>query len=384
MNCKVCGGPLTGIENVCPNCGNPVEKEIPVVDSTVPTMVSNPAVPEAPVMPVQPEMPAAPVVPEVQAVPVAPEVPAQPVVPEVQVQPVVPEVPAAPVVPEIPVQPEAQVVQPETVTPAIQSMPEMPAAPVVQPEVAPQQPVMNNGIPVMNSVQPVAPMTQPVAGGAAQPGTEKPKQNKTVLLIIILIGVVAIAAVSLFALGVFDSGDDDDSGNSGGNSGSGDVVDVVENTQSYAGYTFTIPEGYETKVDAKAGLGIYNQTMAFTVAVDYTNSYETYKTEFQKKYPDQAEKMVETINGREYVALILTQDGKYMTYYMSKADNGATFIGGVANSSYTAPTKVEFEVLTTILDSAKSSSTFAPGDDEDAGKNGIVGYEFNPSDWKFE
>ena len=64
MNCRQCGNPLTGMETVCPNCGTPVQNEVPVVDPNVqPVVEATPVMPEpTPVMPEPtPVMPTAPV-----------------------------------------------------------------------------------------------------------------------------------------------------------------------------------------------------------------------------------------------------------------------------------------------------------------------------------
>lgn len=398
MNCKVCGAQLTGVENVCPGCGNPVEKEIPVAPVADPAVPVVPAAPEVAVAPVEQavppmaEVPVTPVDPAVPVVPAAPEMPAMPVAPEMSAMPAAPVVdpavpvvdpavpvvdPAAPVVPEVPVAPVEQAV------PALQSMPEMPAAPVAapvapaMPEVAPVAgPVMNSSVPVMNSAQPVNPMGgQPAMGQVPGQPAEKPKQNKTVLLIIILIGVVAIAAVSLFALGVFDGEESESPSSGGGNSGgdSGDIVERNDTTETYAGYTFTIPEGYTSSIDDKSGLIVENSKLGFSILVDYTNTFEKYKEEYSKKYPEYANSMVATIGGRQYIGLMLTKDGKNAAYYVSKDKNSdVTFVGIIANSSYTDPSESDFAVLTKVLDSAKSGSKFAPGDAGDAGANGVV------------
>lgn len=64
MNCRQCGNPLTGMETVCPNCGTPVQNEVPVVDPNVqPVVETTPVMPEpTPVMPTAPVMDANPMV----------------------------------------------------------------------------------------------------------------------------------------------------------------------------------------------------------------------------------------------------------------------------------------------------------------------------------
>ena len=342
MFCKNCGGQLTGTENVCPACGAPVIKE------------ENNQVAE-PVM--EPVM-----------TPVA-EPTITPVVQENQVAEPVMEPVMTPVIEQTPVVEPAPVIE----TPTVVEPAPVPTITPAQPEVVvPQQPVI---------AQPTQEPTAEIQTAATAPTKdEKPKDNKTIILIIALVIVAVIAVILYFAL-FATTGTASSSGNNGG-----EPVNVAkENTETYAGYTFTIPDGFTAKIDEKYGLVISDATTAFSIQIDYSHKYDEYKTTLTTMYPDQAKDMVVKVEGREYLALILTDtDGSKGTEYITKADDTTTFIGMVIRSDYTAPTTIEFTKLTEILASAKQGTTaFTPGDDSDVGKSGEKIYTFTKDKYKF-
>ena len=339
MNCKICGAPLTGTENICPNCGNPTEKIV----STEPEVLQENQTPVVEPTPVINPTPVAPA-PVVEPTPVVDPTPVAPA-PVVEPTPVVDPTPVAP----------APVVES---TPAVTPAPVAPT-PFVEPALAGQQP------------------TQPVA---EQP---KKKDNKTIFLIIALV-VVAIAAVVVYFTVLAPA--PEAPAPTGGNDVETPVSTKTENKETYAGYTFTIPEGYVTKTDDEYGLVISNGTTGFSIAVDYSHNYDAYKKALSEKYPEQASDFIATVDGREYIALILTDtDGSQATQYVTKASDSSVFVGMVARADLTAPTTVEFSTLTTILNSSKQgTSSFAPGDDQDIGKNGEKIFTFTKDKFSFK
>lgn len=315
MNCKNCGAVLTGTEAVCPNCGNPVEQnQAPVVN---PADVASATTPTA----------------EQVAT-------AQPAV-------------ATPMPEAAPVTVDPMMAQPATATP----MPE--AAPVQDPMVAQPTPVE-------------MPTAQPVAAPEQSAGTEKKKDKTTIILVGVLVGVVVIAAVLYFVVFKKESPAPTPAADNG-TSGT-EVSTNQENVKSYGGYDFTIPDGFTAEIDTDFGLVINNDKIAYTVALDYTNSYDDYRASFQQEYPDQMSQAEVTIGGRKYLAVRLydeTTKAFLYTMYITNADN-ASFIGVSFKRDKTEPTQNDFSTLTTILDSAKKgSANFAAGSDEDMGKNGI-------------
>lgn len=286
MFCKNCGVQLNGTENVCPNCGTPVEK------ITTPGVVQN----------------------------------------------------------------NGQVANVNTVMPQ-QANPQ---------QVNPQQ--YNQGMPPYNQVVP------------QQNSQQQPSKNSTtIILVIALICVVAIAIV-LFI--VFSGSNKTTPPTNGGGDTPGtiDVTTTPQNTQSYGGYTFTIPEGYDTRIESSEGLVIYNSSLAFAIAVDYSYSYDDYKQMLQQKYSDQVSTMIKNISGREYMTVLARESGsnRVMYAYVTKADATSTFVGCIANVTFTEPTSNELTILTSVLDSAKNgSSSFGAGSEQDAGKNGLKEFKFD-------
>ncbi|MBR2828479.1 MAG: hypothetical protein IKE70_04540, partial [Bacilli bacterium] len=64
---------------------------------------------------------------------------------------------------------------------------------------------------------------------------------------------------------------------------------IQSSTVNYGGYTFNILDGYTTKQDEKYGLIFNNGNIAYSVKVDYTNNYNTYKQILSQNYPTQAQ-----------------------------------------------------------------------------------------------
>ena len=131
---------------------------------------------------------------------------------------------------------------------------------------------------------------------------------------------------------------------------------------------------------------IGNSERVMSVAVDYSHNYEAYKTALSAKYPDQKDKLINTISGREYLILVYTdENGAKGSQYVTKADDNTTFVGMMVRSDYTQATTEDFSVATEVLDSAtKGTSSFAAGDDLDAGKSGEKIYTFAKDKFSFE
>ena len=208
----------------------------------------------------------------------------------------------------------------------------------------------------------------------------QPKNNTTVILIVAL-AVVAVVAVLLFVF-VFNGnknktptgGTTEETTNTEqtGNEGTGTPVSNG-NKVSYAGYSFTVPTGYESEiVDEK--LAIYTESICYIIQVDYTNTYEDYKQSIAQKYPDQVNQMITNINGKEYIAAQVTDaSGENGGLFITKASSTASFVAGVIKSDYSVIMLNDVQDLSKILNSAtQGSSSFGPGNKVDAGKDGII------------
>lgn len=261
--------------------------------------------------------------------------------------------------------------------------------PVSTPEVAP----------VPAAVTPIAPNPN-----AAMPTAqvEKPKGNNTTLiLVIVLVGLLISGSIVFFALNnknssstkdddtvVTDKDDDkdddkdidddkdDDKDIDDDDDADTDPISTKDgNKVSYGGYTFELPDGYQSKTDAKLGLIVGDNTVAFSISVDYSHSYDDYLKALKEKYSDQASKMEKYSGTRKYIAINEEDsDGKVVTEYVTKANNNATFVGLAGRADKTAPTVNDFKVLTEILDSTNKKSSFSASDKIDAGENGVVDF----------
>ena len=348
MFCKNCGAELTGAENVCPQCGNPVEKEQPVmVNAEAPTMIDNNSV-----NPV-----------ESQTVVVPPEFNAgvnsdQPVIEQ---QPIMPE------------QPIQQTPQPMMETPQ-----GMNQAPNLN-----QTPNMNQ-MPNMNQA-PVQPMNTNTPQPQIQQAqtAEKKLSSKTIILIVVLVAVVVTGIVLIVVLGKNSSSSSTTTTPSSTSTTPDPVSTTSNNTVSFDGYTFKIPNGYVTEESDDAGLMIVNYDTAYSILIDPVHNYNVYKNKLIAEFPDQANDLEVTISNRKYLVASAQEDGLTLTAYISNLGTTKSFVGVVLKKDGSAATEEDFEVLTKILDSAKAGedSTFAAGSEE---TNELIEFpDLKPSDVTF-
>lgn len=206
-----------------------------------------------------------------------------------------------------------------------------------------------------------------------------------VLVLVIVVGIVIIATT--FVSSKKPSSNIKGNSESAGNGSSAVEVSSNDKTVSYLGYKFKFPEGFKSKLDKEYGLVIANKVNAYSIRIDFSNSFDKYYDEFSKKYSDQKDKLKKTVDGREYIILVLVDDdGNEVSQFVSKANDDAVFVGLVAKNNNTIEYD-DFQTLTKILDSSKeSSSSFSSSDDkeEDAGKDGIKIFEFNKDVISFE
>lgn len=213
-----------------------------------------------------------------------------------------------------------------------------------------------------------------------QEETKKRGGGRKFLIVLIVLALISLLSIMFYSVVL----NGDNNGNEAP-SNKETTPPKKENKEDYGGYTFTIPEGYQYKLSDVYGLIIYNEKEAYSIAVDYTNLYETRKTTYMTHFPDQAATLVASVANREYLALVVaTQTGGYATQYATVKTEKSMFIGLVAKSDYTTPGAEEFTRLTAILDSAEQKEEVSPGTTNDAGASGIQVYtvdfnEFFPS-----
>lgn len=239
-----------------------------------------------------------------------------------------------------------------------------PAAPSVEPvQSAPETPVQS--APETPAQQANAPVAAPAGGNG----------GKVAIIIVLVVVVLLLLGVCVFfaikALGSNGESGEPTSGEVGPS-----TVSDAKNSAKYNGFEFTLPDGYQTEEDAKYGIMIYNDNLAFSILEDSTNSFNDYYNEFAAEYPTQADKLVSEVGGHKYILIALTDEaGETFGEYIYDSNEGYLFVGILMNSSFTTPTTDELNILHGVLTSAKRSSSFAPGDGVDSGKNGLVKFK---------
>ena len=349
MFCINCGKQVNDTDPFCPYCGAKMDN--------------------AGAQPAQPAQPAA--APQVEELMPAVEQPvaAQPVV-EATPAPVAEPVVAAPVAEPAPV--------------AEQPTPVAPAAPVVEQPAVPQQVVVPQDPATMVTPNPTAQATpvQPTPATPEEP--KKKKESGKVILLIVLLIVAAVVAYVMFGKSLFGGSDEPPTQPTTPRDPEPQEVVNTEKTESFMGYTFTIPDGFETKTDATYGLLIGNDEVAYSILIDFTNDYNKYLTALTAKYPTQAADLEKTVGTRKFIiGQVTNAKGDKGSQYISSANGNSSFVGFVVNKKNTIEYN-DYQVLGNILDSSKESgSTFAAGDANDPGKNGPVLYDVDRSVFGF-
>lgn len=216
---------------------------------------------------------------------------------------------------------------------------------------------------------------QPVQQMPQQEDNKKSGSGRKFLIVLIVLALISLLSIMFYSVVLNGESKENEA------SSNKETTPIKEeNKEDYGGYTFTIPEGYQYKLSDIYGLIIYNEKEAYSIAVDYTNLYETRKTTYMTHFPDQAATLVANVANREYLALVVTVPNiGYATQYATIKTEKASFIGLVAKSDYTTPGVEEFTRLTAILDSAEQKEEVSPGTTNDAGTAGIQVYtvDFN-------
>lgn len=340
MYCINCGKQVNDTDPFCPYCGTKLNSS------------ANDAQPATPVEQVEELTPTEPT--PVAEQPVAETSVVEQPVEQLEAQPA--EVPAAPVEPIA--EPAPAVEQPASQTPSV--------AP--QPVVTP------------NQTAPAATVQQ-----AQQPTNNKGKNN-TLLLVIILVVVVIIGVVVIGKTFISSKEEPTTPASSTTTDPSAqEVVDNTDKTETYLGYTFTIPEGYQTKIDSKYGLIISSNDVAYSILIDFTNDYNKYYEALKAKYPTQAADLEKTVGTRKFlIGKVTSTNGATGSEYITAANGNASFVGAVLNKSNTVEYN-DYKELATILDSSKESgSTFAAGDTNDPGKDGPIMFDMDRETFGFE
>jgi len=130
--------------------------------------------------------------------------------------------------------------------------------------------------------------------------------------IIYLIGIV-MTIIIVFAIFITVSGIDDKNNTTTGTKSS--------DTISLNGIVFTIPTGYTAKKDNQYGIVFVSETLAFSIDVDFYNSYDSYFNYLKTQYPTQADQAEMTVGSRKYAGIVYeTNSTLNVGQYFTSAD----------------------------------------------------------------
>ncbi len=248
-----------------------------------------------------------------------------------------------------------------------------------------QQPV-TPGVPMPEQLASQPPQMMP--GGAppaglpqeAEPAPEPKKGNNIFAILLLLVAFAAIGVGVFLALTDEEEPKQETQTEEQTNN---EETPAASNTMNYAGYSFTIPDGYTASVDAAHGLYIRGADTIYTILIDYTKGYDYYKQEFQKQTTAPTE--VVTAAEKEYVLCTLTDGETHASEYMTQASETSAFAGLVVKNGYAAATVEDLGTINQILTTAVKQTDVAAGSEEDAGKEQIVNYipKFKSADFAF-
>ena len=161
---------------------------------------------------------------------------------------------------------------------------------------------------------------------------------------------------------------------------------VVTNTIEYAGYRFTLLDGFSTITSNIYGLIIYNSEIAYTIGIDYTNNYDMYKNAFINYAPQLESSLFTSFSDNEYLIYNIVDTDLKGSQYETRADDNTTFTGLIVKKDYTLPTSEELSPISNfILSAEKISDTDLKGTSSDFGTNvGIIVYQINPDEFPFQ
>ena len=211
------------------------------------------------------------------------------------------------------------------------------------------------------------------------------KSNLTIILAIVLACVVVIAGVVVFAVVLLHKTEPTTPGSdpTPTNPDPNPVVVTENDTVSFNGFKFEVPSGFKTE-EVGSDLLVYSSTFAFRFTTDFTNSYSKYVEEVKKQYPEQSANVETNISGRNFVVAVGEKNGTKMALFVTKATETASFIGYALREDNAELTPTDFLPIAKMLNSVKTSSSFAPSDGDDYGKNGLKLPEFDKDDFKFD
>ena len=224
---------------------------------------------------------------------------------------------------------------------------------------------------------------------------QNPKKDKDIrkilipiisILIIILLGVMVYSVVFKSNHNENNKPDTNQNAETNEENDNNGPNQTVTNTVEYAGYRFTLLDGFSSTTSDIYGLIIYNSEIAYTIGVDYTNNYDMYKNAFINYAPQLESSMFTSFSGNEYLIYNLVDTDLKGSQYETKADDNTTFTGLIVKNDYTLPTSEELSPISNfILSAEKISDTDLKGTSSDFGTNvGIIVYQISPDEFPFQ
>lgn len=248
----------------------------------------------------------------------------------------------------------------------------------------------NGGYPSQNNMgfpsapNPMGQMVIPPTNGASAASSteEQPKVSKTMLIIIFASAVLFIILGIVIAV-LSPKEEPSKEATPTPVQTPDDVSNMISN---YGGYSFEIPEGYTTIQDENYGLIFNNGTIAYSVKVDYTNNYDSYKESLAKKYPTQAANLELPYNDTSYLILQMESDDKQIRalHYVKSVDSTTSFVGAIVKKDKTPANMEDLNDLTLILSSGIKMGEDNIGTELDGGKDGIVSLPTDYSAFTFQ
>ena len=226
--------------------------------------------------------------------------------------------------------------------------------------------VVTEPIPVINS-QTNAPV---------QTEFPAPKKNTGLIVVIVILGIIILGLVGVIGYKMISNEKNESPQASNNNTPSTttpeNTTTTTENTITYNNYIFTIPEGYEAKVDGEY-LNIINRTDKIQmIGYLYDFSYQSAKTNqesFKSSYTSLGYQVVQDIKEETY-------SGKKI-FYINLTKNNVNYTAAIVEvNSYSClevlyinyGTKTETEIHTTIANMAgaakSTSSSLANNEDK--------------------
>ena len=200
------------------------------------------------------------------------------------------------------------------------------------------------------------------------------KQGKLIPLLVAFLGIIIIG------VGIFLMMKPKSTNHSNNTS----MNEIKESTfmYNYGVYDFLISNPYKASADEIYGLIIKKEDMIYTLGIDKTNSYEVYKTAYQTMHADNPEEVIVNKEEQEFIFEKLKDlDGFQAASYVTKSNEGETFLGVIVKKDYSEITIDDLNDLAIIIKESRKNEKAEGG--KDMGFSGPKIFTFNKDDFSF-